>query len=136
MNCRNLDERLYQLQRCGCRRCEQEYYRERGDYWRLRDCDYGNRQMVTYASSVPSIASILSYPPKPPETKMEEPKNIAIKLLVDKLKSEQGSLASNVSSLKTYEDSAKRYREAKGKNLKAIKELATALKKLGHKTND
>ena len=64
---------------------------------------------------------------------MEEPKNIAIKLLVDKLKMEQSALASNESSLKTYETSAKQYREKKNKNLRDIKELAAALKKLGHK---
>lgn len=64
---------------------------------------------------------------------MEEPKNIAIKILVEKLKSEQTCLASNESSLKTYENSVKNYREAKGKNRRAIKDLAAALRKLGHK---
>lgn len=69
----------------------------------------------------------------PKESKMEEPKNIAIKILVDKLKAEQICLASTEASLKSYEDSAKRYQESKNKNLHAIKELAAALKKLGHK---
>lgn len=64
---------------------------------------------------------------------MEEPKNIAVKILVDKLKSEQSTLASVTSSLKMYETNAKNCRESKNKNLKAIKELGAALKKLGHK---
>ena len=64
---------------------------------------------------------------------MEEPKNIAVKILVDKLKGEQKSLASNETILKSYEASAKTCRMAKAKNLKDIKELVTALKKLGHK---
>lgn len=64
---------------------------------------------------------------------MEEPKNIAIKILVDKLKSEQSSLATNETSLKVHETNAKSYREVKNKNQHAIKELASALKKLGHK---
>lgn len=64
---------------------------------------------------------------------MEEPKNIAIKILVDKLKAEQGNLSSNATMLKSHEDNAKIWREKKTKNQKAIKELASALKKLGHK---
>jgi uncharacterized protein YlxW (UPF0749 family) len=71
----------------------------------------------------------------PKETKMEEPKNIAIKLLVEKLKSEQSNLASNESMLKSYETNAKSYRQKKSGNLCSIKELAAALKKLGHKAD-
>lgn len=123
--CRNLDETLSNLRRCGCRRCEEEYYHRRD-----------GRAIYDYSPSripLPSIAApMLSSEPQK-ETKMEEPKNIAIKILVEKLKSEQGSLASNEISLKSYEESAKRYRDGKSKNQHAIKELAAALKRLGHK---
>jgi hypothetical protein len=127
--CRNTEQKMYELQRCGCRQCEREYYNlrdnmMRGDYERQMRYATGIPQSLL----VPIINTIL-----PKEIKMEEPKNIAVKLLVDKLKSEQSSLASNESNLKSYEASAKQYREKKNTNLKAIKELATALKKLGHK---
>lgn len=134
MSCRNIEEKLHELHRCGCRRCEEEYYHLRD---RLYDRD-------RYRVTPYIIPSELSYRPNAvlkiaidylaaKEPKMEEPKNIAVRLLVDKLKSEQGVLASNSTSLASYEKHVKTYREAKNKNLRAIKELATALKKLGHK---
>lgn len=84
--------------------------------------------MLTPITTAPAIT--------PKEPKMEEPKNIAIKILVEKLKTEQSSLASNESQLKLYERYTKTYRDNKSKNQRAIKELAAALKKLGHKEEE
>jgi len=65
--------------------------------------------------------------------KVEEPKNIAVKILVDKLKAEQSALTSAKSSLETYKNYVKTYSDNKTKAEKNIKELSGALKKLGHK---
>lgn len=125
-HCRNFDEELNSLRRCGCPHCEEKYYHLRRNY-RAINYDYP-RAMI-----MPSIAAPMLFAETSKEPKMEEPKNIAIKILVEKLKAEQGCLSSNETSLKSYEELAKRYREAKNKNQRAIKELASALKKLGHK---
>lgn len=128
--CRNDDERLNSLRRCGCRRCEEEYYNMRSNYERYVP-SYSNKN---YYLPIATTSAVL--PAKiSKESKMEEPKNIAIKILVDKLKTEQGNLASNEAQLKIYEGHAKTYRENKNKNQKDIKELAAALKKLGHKND-
>lgn len=132
MSCRNYAERMDSLRRCGCRRCEAEYYdlRDRDDqgyYRRANLRDY--RPTYLQGPNPPSII----IQPIPKEPKMEEPKNVAIKILVDRLKSEQSSLASTETQLKLYETYVKTHRESKNKNQRAIKELATALKKLGHK---
>lgn len=130
MSCRNIHYKLDELRRCGCRRCEEEYYYMRDGYernFRISAFDY-QRVAGMLATAAPMLLAETSK-----ETKMEEPKNIAIKILVEKLKSEQSSLASTETQLKLYEAYVKTHREIKNKNLHAIKELAAALKKLGHK---
>lgn len=130
MSCRNLRYKLDELRRCGCRRCEEEYYHMRDGYERnFRVSAYDYQRAVV----MPSITAHMFSAATPKELKMEEPKNIAIKILVDKLKAEQGNLSSNATMLKSHEDNAKIWREKKSKNQKAIKELAAALKKLVHK---
>jgi hypothetical protein len=125
--CRNYYEKLDILRRCGCSRCEAEFYH-------LRNGDEKDYRTLSYEYSPPRmIASAILSTKVPKEPQMDEPKNIAIKILVDKLKAEQSSLASNTSTLKTYEDSAKTYHKKKSQNQHAIKDLAAALKKLGHK---
>lgn len=130
LSCRNYNEKWNdELRRCGCRRCEEEYYNMR--HWYERN--YRNAYNYQSTLDMPAIAAPMLSVAIPKEPKMEEPKNIAIKILVEKLKAEQSSLAANEGQLKIYEGYAKTYRENKGKNQKAIKELAAALKKLGHK---
>lgn len=127
MYCRNISYKLDELRRCGCRHCEEKYYHMRDGYERT----YRSRDYYLPPTAMMQPALLTTITPKEP--KMEEPKNIAIKILVDKLKTEQSSLASTETQLKLYETYVKTHRDHKNKNLRAIKELAAALKKLGHK---
>lgn len=139
MGCRNFSDRMRELQRCGCPRCRDEFEDEygRGRYY----YDDYNRpsRALTYAAA-PYITSDFGTKEIKVEPKIEEPKNYAVKLLVDQLKAQQGGLASKNAAItndkamiKTYQASLKVKNDEKLGIENKIKELAGALKKLGHK---
>lgn len=137
MRCRNdreFEYRMRELKNCGCNRCRDEYYRLKHDYHRERD--YSRNYYVN-----PSIAITQKVELKMTETKpVEEPKNVAVKTLVDKLKVEQAALGSAKTTIdsykaqiKTFSGYVKTYNDKKIGAEKNIRELSVALKKLGHK---
>lgn len=71
---------------------------------------------------------------------INEPKNYAVKLLVDQLKAQQSNLTAKKTNIdiqkqliKNANDLIKTYNEGKLEIESKIKELSVALKKLGHK---
>lgn len=147
MSCRNFEEEMRTLQRCGCPQCRDRYYRMERDYH-----DRGRRYYDEYnrAPSVlnykPASYMAIDFAVSEKEIKMEaktdplEPKNYAVKLLVDQLKAQQTELKTKSNSIeadkkvvKMYQDSLKKKNVEKLAVENKIKELALALKKLGHK---
>lgn len=136
-HCRNTEEEMRSLRRCGCSSC----------YHRYRELEDGyNRSRAYRDYQIPNLTVPLSIgvdaakEEKKMTTVVEEPKNCAVKTLVDKLKTEQSTLASQNSSIesnkklvKTYSDYVKDHKKKKADTETKIKELGAALKKLGHK---
>lgn len=141
MGCRNFEDRLRELKHCGCPRCRDEYHRlERNYHERGRQYydDYNRPSRALSYNPLYLTADFAASQTK--ETKVEEPKNYALKLLVDQLKSQQielGAKNNNILAdktvIKTYQASLKVKNTEKLAIENKIKELAGALKKLGHK---
>ncbi len=131
MGCYNMSRRLDELRRCGCRACEEEYYEmRRREERRYYDAPPKFLTAGFIETRNPILATAVDYKK---ETKVEEPKNIAVKMLVDKLKVEQSALKGHQEVLTNYAKTVKEYNTKKLAAQKNIKELAAALKKLGHK---
>lgn len=133
MHCRNSEDKMRELRRCGCNQCLDEYRRLEYRYYRERDY-----YSMPRASAGPIM--IATKEVTPVETKIEEPKNYAVKKLVDELKSQQNSLTSKKAGIdsdknmiKTYQGMLKTKNSEKLAIENKIKELSVALKKLGHK---
>ncbi len=131
MHCRATEEEMRSLQRCGCNQCYDKYQRLVHDIERERYRDY-------YAPIQMPALKLTDYSTTKETPKMEtvaapEPKNIAVKILVDKLKVKQISLNSNKATLDSYKAYVKQYNAKKLADEKDIRELSAALKKLGHK---
>ena len=133
MSCRNMEKELYKLRRCGCDRCRsqhQQMYRNAKE----RSLENIGQYMTVPQDIGIDLAKVTDYmPDKPTQLKAEEPKNIAIKLLVDKLKAEQLELAATQKLADDYKSKLNVQLASKKSHLKTIKELSDALKKLGHK---
>lgn len=131
MSCRNTEYKMRELRNCGCGQCYDEYRRLEDRYYRRERMNYYEplriEQQFIHPVTVKTTAGLIKM------EKVEEPKNIAVKILVDKLKVEQSTLTSAKSSLETYKGYVKTYTDNKTKAEKNIKELSRALKKLGHK---
>lgn len=123
---------MHELKRCGCNQCREKYYHFERDYYRYRD----------YYTPIVVMPTMIGTD-QAKETKMEkieEPKNYAVKLLVDQLKAQQTSLTSKKTAIEQDKAEIKRHQgNLKTKNTEKlaienkIKELSVALKKLGHK---
>lgn len=133
MSCRSIQYKMDDLRRCGCGRCRDEYYRLERDMYDRRYYEPPRITGMDYGSAVAKVTAQLTSKVEIKMEKVEEPKNIAVKILVDKLKAEQSTLTSAKSSLETYKTYIKTYSDNKTKAEKNIKELSGALKKLGHK---
>lgn len=136
----DIREEMRHLQRCGCNRCYDKY--------KSLQYEYDRSERYAYYSS-PIQAPMLKLSdyqiPITEEKKMNipaiaEPKNYAVKLLVDQLKAQQGSLTlkknsidSDKSMIKVYQNYLKTKNTEKLTLENKIKELSVALKKLGHK---
>lgn len=140
MSCYNDKLRLDQLRRCGCGKCYNEYNQLK---YRL-DREYYYKDISPIYMGEPSsnkntnLATTRDYPMSigvdlPSPLKIEEPKNIAVKLLVDKFKAEQSKLTSAEASIASYKIILDNHNKSKSEAQKNLKELGLALKKLGHK---
>lgn len=127
------NRRMEELKRCGCTQCRDEYYRlERQNYYDDYRLAKPIMMAVDWAGNEPKKETL--------KMTIEEPKNYAVKLLVDQLKAQQTGLASKKVAIENDKAYIKSYQAAmKIKNTEKlaietkIKELSTALKKLGHK---
>lgn len=136
MGCYANSRRMDELRRCGCSRCREEYYQlERDNYYQSRN--YYRPHIDDY--KMPLIYTEPKEETKV-ETKIEEPKNYAVKKLVDELKQQQNSLTSTKAAIdsskgmrKTYDEEIKKKNKTKSEIETKIKELSVALRKLGHK---
>lgn len=139
MSCRYTELEMHELQRCGCNICREKYYHMERDYYRGRSYDDYNRP-GNYYNPLPMIAAADYNKKEIKVTPIEEPKNYAVKLLVDQLKAQQINLTGKKSAIESQKSQIKIIQTAmKGNNTEKlaienkIKELSTALKKLGHK---
>lgn len=121
---------LHDGSRCGCKSCQIEL----GKLEQKLDARNGYINSINNPPISNYYAKAIGVDYSKKEMlKVEEPKNIAVKILVDKLNAEQISLDRNLAQLNIHENTVKTFRETTVKNLKNIKELAAALKKLGYK---
>jgi len=137
MGCRNIQEKLYELKRCGCNDCYREYdnimrNRERSRYYDIDPPRFAAIPSGYQAVPNKLLATAVDFVKEKP---VEDIKNVAVKLLVDKLKVEQKALSGHQEVLANYAKTIKEYNTKKLAAQKNIKELAAALKKLGHKEN-
>lgn len=122
-----LEKELGYLANCGCENCKCRYYKLREE---LIGYNYIPYHPPALTREVIYSLMTTGQQEKP---KVEEPKNIAVALLVKKLKVEQEQLANYQASINKVKAELKGHTDNKNKNLKNIKELSDALKKLGHK---
>lgn len=125
----SIDREMRHLRNCGCRACytrykelEQAYYRRQHHYSYIGVDMASEKDMTIMLANPPATV-----------TKTEEPKNIAVKLLVDKLKVEQEDLKKHNTNIEYHTKQLKQHRINKSTTDKNLKELGAALKKLGHK---
>lgn len=142
MGCHYTEREMQELRRCGCNQCRERYYhleREMYHNGRYYEDDYNRpSRALTYAAAPYITGDFATKEAK--VTPIEEPKNYAVKLLVDQLKAQQISLtnknvaiANDKNMIKIYQASLKIKNGEKLAIENKIKELAGALKKLGHK---
>lgn len=133
MLCRNSEHRMKELRSCGCNQCYREFRELEERYYRYKH--YGPPRFlgVDLGSQDKSVAVVTNVIIKEKLKMIEEPKNIAVKLLVDKLKTEQATLSGAKSNVELYKNYVKIHTATKTKAENNIKELSGALKKLGHK---
>lgn len=115
----SVEEELNLYRKCGCISCRQLYEVKYKEY-------KGDIPVIKYPTMIGMDMSS-------EQNKIEEPKNIAHKLLVDKLKIEQSDLLKINSAIDAHSSKLKEWNKQKTTRNKSIKELSDALKKLGYK---
>lgn len=120
MECYQDERRIQELRRCGCKKCHREY-----DELMYR---YRYRQNSYY-----DAPPMINKEPKTPKVETIEPKDIAVKLILDRFKAEQGKLAVAEASIRSFKATLATQNKTKSDAQKVLKELGAALKKLGHK---
>jgi hypothetical protein len=127
-DCYNIENQMRELRRCGCDRCREQYDRlARERYYRDHPMYYIPQQLIFNEEKENPVEN-------------NEPKNYAVKLLVDQLKAQQGYLTSEKNKIESQKQAIKNanefikgYSKTKTGIEAKIKELSGALKKLGHK---
>lgn len=136
---RELENRRRYLFNCGCDSCREEVRRLERELHQLENYRYSWYQSNPRIGDTLRIRMpkdyLLGVDMVKPEPEPEI-KNIAVKLLVNKLKADQSNLSSAENMIASIKKTLKVYTDQKNTAQKNIKELAAALKKLGHKTND
>jgi len=129
MSCRNIDEKLYELRKCGCNRCRNEYedimsdrrYRQSRPLTYIPD-GYIERQNTMLATAVDFIK----------ETKVDHP-NSAINVLLNKRLVETQQHDNYDTNVKAAQATLDSHTANRDRLAKSLKELNAALKKLGYK---
>ncbi len=136
MSCYHREREMEELRRCGCNECREKYYHMERDYYR----DRSRRDYYQMPSVLTPRITAVDYTKEIKVTPIEEPKNYAVKLLVDQLKAQQINLDGKKSAIDSQKNQIKIIQTAmKNNNTEKlgienkIKELSVALKKLGHK---
>jgi hypothetical protein len=132
-DCYNIENQMRELRRCGCDRCREQYDRL------ARERRYYDHPLYYIPKAlITEQVSINEEKEKPVEN--NEPKNYAVKLLVDQLKAQQSYLTSEKNKIESQKQAIKNANEFIKGYVKTktgieakIKELSGALKKLGHK---